>query len=172
MKERKFLLMEWIFDVLAALVLFFPGMYQNCVGSIFGSYRSVSMFSFIDVAIRSVTINDPKMFGLLFMIPLALGIVLLTCDFLSPIKIPERKLFLMLPLLNVGCFLFTSYLCAQYSGGSYRYHGDLRRNYLEMGPLFYVMIMLLLVALFIHCLFMRLCKENCAESIKKADSVK
>lgn len=152
MKKRNLLLTELIFDILVVLLLIIPGVYNNCSISIHGNYHNTSALSFIDVAFKSVTMDTPKMVGIVFIIPLTLGMGLLALNLSNKIKVAEKRVFLMFPILNMALFILTSYLCDKYSGGSYNYYGDLRRSYLEMGMLFYVIIFLLLMALLTHCL--------------------
>ncbi len=78
---------------------------------------------------------------------IALVLITLVMFFMETLQIKKvkKEILLALPIISLIAFLAISAYVDSLSGGSFWYNGDLRRSHLEMGILFYIEVILLLI---------------------------
>lgn len=121
------------------------GTYNNIARSMQGSFSSSTSLSFVDCSIDCLTMDDIIFpVGWIF---IALVLITLVMFFMETLQIKKvkKEILLALPIISLIAFLAISAYVDSLSGGSFWYNGDLRRSHLEMGILFYIEVILLLI---------------------------
>ena len=121
------------------------GTYNNIARSMQGSFSSSTSLSFVDCSIDCLTMDD-----IIFpvgWILIALVLITLVMFFMETLQIKKvkKEILVALPIISLIAFLAISAYVDSLSGGSFWYNGDLRRSHLEMGILFYIEVILLLI---------------------------
>lgn len=134
-----------ILYVITLVLLWIDGTYKMIGKSVYGTYRGSTSVSFIDAAVDSSTIDTPIFpMGWIFVVLVLFSLIVLFFEVLEKKKF-NKIISIVLSALSLVVFLIISSYISSKSGGSYEYNGDLRRSHLEMGILFYVNIVLLLI---------------------------
>lgn len=121
------------------------GTYNNIARSMQGSFSSSTSLSFVDCSIDCLTMDDIIFpVGWIF---IALVLITLVMFFMETLQIKKvkKEILVALPIISLIAFLAISAYVDSLSGGSFWYNGDLRRSHLEMGILFYIEVILLLI---------------------------
>ena len=146
MTKRTLNIAEIIIYIITLVLLWIDGSYKMIGKSVYGSYKGVSICSFVDCAIDSTTIDSPIFpIGWIFIAFIVFYLVILFIEVLD-IKKLDKKVTTSLSVALLALFLIISFYVDSKSGGTYEYNGDLRRSHLEMGTLFYVNVILLLIS--------------------------
>ena len=145
MEKKRFNIAEIIIYIIVLVLCWVDGTYNNIARSMQGSFSSSTSLSFVDCSIDCLTMDDIIFpVGWIF---IALVLITLVMVFMETLQIKKvkKEILLALPIISLIAFLAISAYVDSLSGGSYWYNGDLRRSHLEMGILFYIEVILLLI---------------------------
>ena len=145
MEKKRFNIAEIIIYIIVLVLCWVDGTYNNIARSMQGSFSSSTSLSFVDCSIDCLTMDDIIFpVGWIF---IALVLITLVMFFVETLQIKKvkKEILLALPIISLIAFLAISAYVDSLSGGSYWYNGDLRRSHLEMGILFYIEVILLLI---------------------------
>lgn len=147
MEKKRFNIAEIIIYIIVLVLSWVDGTYNNIARSMQGSFSSSTSLSFVDCSIDCLTMDDIIFpIGWIF---IALVVTTLVIYFLEALQIKKikKEILVALPITSLIAFLVISNYVDSLSGGSFWYNGDLRRSHLEMGILFYIEVILLLICL-------------------------
>ena len=147
MEKKRFNIAEIIIYIIVLVLSWVDGTYNNIARSMQGSFSSSTSLSFVDCSIDCLTMDDIIFpIGWIF---IALVVITLVTCFLEALQIKKikKEILVALPIISLIAFLVISNYVDSLSGGSFWYNGDLRRSHLEMGILFYIEVILLLICL-------------------------
>ncbi len=145
MEKKRFNIAEIIIYIIVLVLCWVDGTYNNIARSMQGSFSSSTSLSFVDCSIDCLTMDDIIFpVGWIF---IALVLITLVMFFMETLQIKKvkKEILLALPIISLIAFLAISAYVDSLSGGSFWYNGDLRRSHLEMGILFYIEVILLLI---------------------------
>lgn len=145
MEKKRFNIAEIIIYIIVLVLCWVDGTYNNIARSMQGSFSSSTSLSFVDCSIDCLTMDDIILpVGWIF---IALVLITLVMFFMETLQIKKvkKEILLALPIISLIAFLAISAYVDSLSGGSFWYNGDLRRSHLEMGILFYIEVILLLI---------------------------
>lgn len=145
MEKKRFNTAEIIIYIIVLVLCWVDGTYNNIARSMQGSFSSSTSLSFVDCSIDCLTMDDIIFpVGWIF---IALVLITLVMFFMETLQIKKvkKEILLALPIISLIAFLAISAYVDSLSGGSFWYNGDLRRSHLEMGILFYIEVILLLI---------------------------
>lgn len=145
MEKKRFNIAEIIIYIIVLVLSWVDGTYNNIARSMQGSFSSSTSFSFVDCSIDCLTMDDIIFpVGWIF---IALVLITLVMFFMETLQIKKvkKEILVALPIISLIAFLAISAYVDSLSGGSFWYNGDLRRSHLEMGILFYIEVILLLI---------------------------
>ena len=145
MEKKRFNIAEIIIYIIVLVLCWVDGTYNNIARSMQGSFSSSTSLSFVDCSIDCLTMDD-----IIFpvgWILIALVLITLVMFFMETLQIKKvkKEILVALPIISLIAFLAISAYVDSLSGGSFWYNGDLRRSHLEMGILFYIEVILLLI---------------------------
>lgn len=145
MEIKRFNIAEIIIYIIVLVLCWIDGTYNNIARSMQGSFSSSTSLSFVDCSIDCLTMDDIIFpVGWIF---IALVLITLVMFFMETLQIKKvkKEILVALPIISLIAFLAISAYVDSLSGGSFWYNGDLRRSHLEMGILFYIEVILLLI---------------------------
>lgn len=145
MEKKRFNIAEIIIYIIVLVLSWVDGTYNNIARSMQGSFSSSTSLSFVDCSIDCLTMDDIIFpVGWIF---IALVLITLVMFFMETLQIKKvkKEILVALPIISLIAFLAISAYVDSLSGGSFWYNGDLRRSHLEMGILFYIEVILLLI---------------------------
>lgn len=145
MEKKRFNIAEIIIYIIVLVLCWIDGTYNNIARSMQGSFSSSTSLSFVDCSIDCLTMDDIIFpVGWIF---IALVLITLVMFFMETLQIKKvkKEILVALPIISLIAFLAISAYVDSLSGGSFWYNGDLRRSHLEMGILFYIEVILLLI---------------------------
>lgn len=145
MEKKRFNIAEIIIYIIVLVLCWVDGTYNNIARSMQGSFSSSTSLSFVDCSIDCITMDDIIFpIGWIF---IALVLITLVMFFMETLQIKKvkKEILIALPIISLIAFLAISAYVDSLSGGSFWYNGDLRRSHLEMGILFYIEVILLLI---------------------------
>lgn len=145
MEKKRFNIAEIIIYIIVLVLCWVDGTYNNIARSMQGSFSSSTSLSFVDCSIDCLTMDDIIFpVGWIF---IALVLITLVMFFMETLQIKKvkKEILVALPIISLIAFLAISAYVDSLSGGSFWYNGDLRRSHLEMGILFYIEVILLLI---------------------------
>lgn len=145
MEKKRFNIAEIIIYIIVLVLCWVDGTYNNIARSMQGSFSSSTSLSFVDCSIDCLTMDDIIFpVGWIF---IALVLIILVMFFMETLQIKKvkKEILVALPIISLIAFLAISAYVDSLSGGSFWYNGDLRRSHLEMGILFYIEVILLLI---------------------------
>lgn len=145
MTKKRFNIAEIIMYIIVLVLLWADGTYNSIARSMQGSFSGSTSLSFVDCSIDCLTMDDIIFpIGWIF---IALVLVTLVMFFMETLQIKKvkKEILVALPIISLIAFLAISAYVDSLSGGSFWYNGDLRRSHLEMGILFYIEVILLLI---------------------------
>ena len=145
MEKKRFNIAEIIIYIIVLVLCWVDGTYNNIARSMQGSFSSSTSLSFVDCSIDCLTMDDIIFpIGWIF---IALVLITLVMFFMETLQIKKvkKEILVALPIISLIAFLAISAYVDSLSGGSFWYNGDLRRSHLEMGTLFYIEVILLLI---------------------------
>lgn len=145
MEKKRFNIAEIIIYIIVLVLCWVDGTYNNIARSMQGSFSSSTSLSFVDCSIDCLTMDDIIFpVGWIF---IALVLITLVMFFMETLQIKKvkKEILVALPIISLIAFLVISAYVDSLSGGSFWYNGDLRRSHLEMGILFYIEVILLLI---------------------------
>lgn len=145
MEKKRFNIAEIIIYIIVLVLCWVDGTYNNIARSMQGSFSSSTSLSFVDCSIDCLTMDD--IFFPVGWIFIALVLITLVMFFMETLQIKKvkKEILVALPIISLIAFLAISAYVDSLSGGSFWYNGDLRRSHLEMGILFYIEVILLLI---------------------------
>lgn len=145
MEKKRFNIAEIIIYIIVLVLCWVDGTYNNIARSMQGSFSSSTSLSFVDCSIDCLTMDDIIFpVGWIFIALILITLVMFFMETLQ-IKKVKKEILLALPIISLIAFLAISAYVDSLSGGSFWYNGDLRRSHLEMGILFYIEVILLLI---------------------------
>lgn len=145
MEKKRFNIAEIIIYIIVLVLCWVDGTYNNIARSMQGSFSSSTSLLFVDCSIDCLTMDDIIFpVGWIF---IALVLITLVMFFMETLQIKKvkKEILVALPIISLIAFLAISAYVDSLSGGSFWYNGDLRRSHLEMGILFYIEVILLLI---------------------------
>lgn len=145
MEKKRFNIAEIIIYIIVLVLCWVDGTYNNIARSMQGSFSSSTSLSFVDCSIDCLTMDDIIFpVGWIF---IALVLITLVMFFMETLQIKKvkKEILVALPIISLIAFFAISAYVDSLSGGSFWYNGDLRRSHLEMGILFYIEVILLLI---------------------------
>lgn len=145
MEKKRFNIAEIIIYIIVLVLCWVDGTYNNIARSMQGSFSSSTSLSFVDCSIDCLTMDDIIFpVGWIFIALVLITPVMFFMETLQ-IKKVKKEILVALPIISLIAFLAISAYVDSLSGGSFWYNGDLRRSHLEMGILFYIEVILLLI---------------------------
>lgn len=145
MERKRFNIAEIIIYIIVLVLSWVDGTYNSIARSMQGNFSSSTSLSFVDCSIDCLTMDDIIFpIGWIF---IALVVITLVMCFVETLQIKKikKEILVALPIISLIAFLVISDYVDSLSGGSFWSNGDLRRSHLEMGILFYIEVILLLI---------------------------
>lgn len=145
MIKKHFNIAEIIIYIVVLVLSWVDGTYNSIARSMQGSFRSSTSLSFVNCSVDCLTMDNIIFpIGWIFVGLVLITLVMLFVETLQ-IKKVKKEILVALPIISLIAFLAISAYVDSLSGGSFWYNGDLRRSHLEMGVLFYIEVILLLI---------------------------